>query len=318
VTVAGLTQATAIAAGSDHTCALRAGGTAQCWGSGAQGRLGNGSTSSSTSPVAVSGLDRAVTLATGEGHNCASRVDGTLRCWGANASGQIGDGTTTARSTPVQVAGLAGVVTAGAGRLYSCAVRSDGSARCWGANASGQLGTGTTTSFTTPIQVASLSSAFAIAAGEGGSHTCALRASGVPACWGLNQSGEVGDGTTTNRSLPTNVPSFAANIDPLILLAHRGKVADVLVFVACDEDRTVHIAVGLAQDDLGGDANRSFACTGRLETYPLKIVAHGHDRFAEGDGKADLVAEIRGHGVATEVLEWSRKVRLVTEPDLDD
>ena len=167
----------------------------------------------------------------------------------------------------------------------------------------------------TPAGVNDLSFAFAIAAGEGGSHTCALRATGVPSCWGLNSSGQLGDGTTTGRTAPVTVNSFAANIKPLAELRHHGHEIEVVAFVQCVEGQHVHVQVELLQDGTFGDGAKSYACTDRLEAYSIRVRMNGGAEFAEGIAQASLVAEIRDRGAVLEVLEWSRRIQVIAEDD---
>jgi Regulator of chromosome condensation (RCC1) repeat len=122
VTVSGLSKATAIAAGNQHTCALLSSGTVQCWGMGVNGELGNGTTTTNSStPLTVTALSMASAVAAREYHTCALLSDGTVQCWGANTSGELGNGTTTSSSTPVKVSGLSGVdIPGGRKRVQLC------------------------------------------------------------------------------------------------------------------------------------------------------------------------------------------------------
>ena len=139
--LSGAVEISASVAGG-FTCALLGDGTARCWGNNSSGELGDGSTVSSLTPLAVSDLTSAVAISTGFLHACATLSDGTVRCWGFNGHGQLGDGSTVSSSIPVAVSGLTRAKTISAGSDYACAVLDDLSARCWGSGANGQLGDG--------------------------------------------------------------------------------------------------------------------------------------------------------------------------------
>jgi alpha-tubulin suppressor-like RCC1 family protein len=209
--VIGLPSAASViaASGSQHTCAVTASGGAWCWGLNSNGQLGDGTTTSKSTPVAVSGLGNGVVAVVAGGwHTCAVTTSGGLQCWGYNGSGQLGDGTTTDRWTPAGVNGLSsGVAGVAAGQQQSCAVTTAGGLRCWGANGNGELGDGTTTSRSTPVQVNGLESqvtAFAV----GRWHACAVITDGDVLCWGRNEFGQVGDGSTATRLTPVRVLGF--------------------------------------------------------------------------------------------------------------
>jgi alpha-tubulin suppressor-like RCC1 family protein len=208
VDVVGLSERViAVSAGAHTTCALTAAGGVLCWGDG--GHTGDGTTIDRTTPVPAAGLGSGVTQITvGWAHACAALDDGTVRCWGANAQGSLGDGTTTASTVPVTVPGLTEVVGVTAGGLHTCALTSSGATTCWGYNAYGQVGNGSTSSpgasVLSPTDVVGLGSGVASIA-AGGYHTCAILDDASTRCWGLNGSGQLGDGTTENRSEPTAV-----------------------------------------------------------------------------------------------------------------
>ena len=155
VTVSGITTAVAIEAGVFHMCAILRDGTLQCWGRGEEGRLGNGSTANSSTPVTVSGIAPAA-IAPGAEHSCAVLRDGTMRCWGHNNFGQLGNGSpqgsfSTTPSGPVT--GITTAIGASSGAEHTCALLQDGSLRCWGRNVDGRIGNGTTTDAFTPVAV---------------------------------------------------------------------------------------------------------------------------------------------------------------------
>ena len=154
VSVSGLSGATQISGGRDHTCALVAGGQARCWGRNFDGKLGNGTSGSgsvtSTVPVAVAGLSGASQVSAGDQHTCALVAGGQARCWGDNSTGQLGDGTFVDSPVPIPVTGLSGASALDSGIEHTCAVVAGGQARCWGSNAFGNLGDGRLVFSTSP------------------------------------------------------------------------------------------------------------------------------------------------------------------------
>src|SRR5262249_61662043 len=125
-----------------------------------------------------------------------------------------------------------------------------------------------------------------VAVPAGGTHTCALRVDGAPFCWGANDFGQLGDGTTATRLTAVEVPSFRFNIDPAVVLRPPGRVATVTALVACPEDQQVKLTVVLTQGEAFGEGRAVEACTGRLERYPVTVPAHGPTFFEAGPAEA--------------------------------
>jgi alpha-tubulin suppressor-like RCC1 family protein len=168
-------------------------------------------------------------IALGSSHTCALASDGTVKCWGNNLSGQIGDGTATpVYWAPIVIAGLTNVIQIALGGGHTCALLSDRTVKCWGGNQTGELGYPTTTKCSdpanpattvdcsrTPTIVPGLATVTQIGvAGEEQSFetsglSCAVLADSTAKCWGVNTSGQLGDGTTTNRSSPVPVSGLS-------------------------------------------------------------------------------------------------------------
>jgi alpha-tubulin suppressor-like RCC1 family protein len=214
VDVAGLASGvTAIAAGDRYSCALTSGGGVRCWGYNEYGQLGDGTNTDSATPVDVAALASGVRAIDARGeHTCALMTAGGVKCWGANINGQLGDGTTASSGVPVDVAGLtSGVSAIAVGGEHTCALTNGGNLKCWGWNGKGQVGIGTTTDVDTPVDLPGLTGAVSAVA-AGGRHTCALMTAGGVSCWGYNEFGQLGDGTTSDSPMPVAVAGLPRSV----------------------------------------------------------------------------------------------------------
>jgi alpha-tubulin suppressor-like RCC1 family protein len=220
-------RAVELVAGFAHTCALLDTGKVRCWGHNAHGQLGYRHTRSigddeipaSAGEVDVGGSVRH--LAAGAWHTCAQLTTGAVRCWGRNESGQlglnhtrpIGDDETPASAGEVSLGGSVVQLATSSTSHHTCARLESGAARCWGRNAHGQLGLGHFQPIgddETPASQGGVNTGgIVLQLATGAEHTCALLSPGVLKCWGRNESGQLGLGTTASMSTP---PTTGVNL----------------------------------------------------------------------------------------------------------
>src|SRR5262249_24994318 len=137
-------------------------------------------------------------------HTVALTSTGQVLAWGGNNRGQLGNGTTTDSDTPVQgtlPAGVKGTEVRARG-FHSLAPTSTGQVLGWGGNQDGQLGNGTTTNSDIPLPVSLPAGTTVKAIGAGDAHSLAVTSTGQMLAWGFNATGDLGDGTTTDRHSP--------------------------------------------------------------------------------------------------------------------
>jgi len=185
------------------------GGTAYAWGYNADGELGDGDTTQSTTPVQVSlptGV-MATAMAAGASHSLAIDSGGKLYAWGSNARGELGNGSTTGSDIPVLVSLPPGVTASAiaAGGFHSLAIGSDGKLYAWGGNGNGQLGNGSTTDSSVPMVVTLPSGVTPTAIATGTYHSLVSGSNGKLYAWGYNNYGQLGNGSTTESHTPVLV-----------------------------------------------------------------------------------------------------------------
>ena len=157
------------------------------------------------SPPRVASAGVRACAPTGGGHTCGITTGRSLYCWGYNAAGTLGDGTTThPRLSPRRI-GTAGVwASVGPGTLHTCAISTGKSLYCWGYNDNGQVGDGTNESPRVSPKRIGAAGAWARVTGSIAT-SCAITTASSLYCWGDNDHGELGDGTTTPRFSPRKI-----------------------------------------------------------------------------------------------------------------
>ena len=218
-----------ISLGRSTSCAVTANGSAYCWGDNGFGQVGTNNRSDVLSPHLVSLGGQVSSVNVGFRHTCALLHNGSVYCWGENANGQLGDGTTTGTCplvngsgwnclSPVQALLPRSAVSITTGNDVSCAILDNYSAMCWGRNSTGQLGDGSVPCSGTGVDSCANSVPIYVQKPSNNTHfvqidtadimeghTCALVQNGSVYCWGANDFGQLGDGSTTERHSPVAV-----------------------------------------------------------------------------------------------------------------
>lgn len=201
LTIAG--DVVALSSGGQTTCETRSDGTARCWGRNDYGQFGNGTRTGGTTPAAVSGTGWAQVSTSGS-TTCGVKVDHSLYCWGLNNYGQTGRARSGPLTTPARVGTSNDWDQVAVAWSHACAVRRSGQLFCWGQNLRGQLGIGSVGGLrSAPTQVVGGGSWTSVEVG--GWHSCGIRTDGSAWCWGDNDFGALGDGTTARRDHPVAV-----------------------------------------------------------------------------------------------------------------
>ncbi|MBC7658088.1 MAG: hypothetical protein H7249_00115 [Chitinophagaceae bacterium] len=197
-----------VSAGEQASCVVVGPGV-KCWGTNSIGQLGIGAANRRPTPVAINPVDTTAKgfkyIKSGAFHACGLMMNGTVECWGRSEYGQLGNNSLVASPTPQIVTGLTQVKQLASGQYHACALSDlDGSVRCWGRDEGGQAGVDPVIqSQMVPIQVgANLGPAAFVATGF--NHSCAIFG-GAVWCWGVNDYGQLGNGTTSTTAIPVQV-----------------------------------------------------------------------------------------------------------------
>ncbi|OGL79633.1 hypothetical protein A3E39_00730 [Candidatus Uhrbacteria bacterium RIFCSPHIGHO2_12_FULL_60_25] len=213
-----LSDVKAVYAGYNFSVALKNNGTLWAWGDNQSSQLGIGVVGGPphVNPTQVVGLTNVVDMAAGGSFGLALTASGTVYAWGSNGYGELGIGTFVGHESPVQVTSLSQIRQISAGPTHAIALDNTGEVYAWGRNAYGQVGDGTLANSDMPVSVVGLMNVISVAAGGrqfNSGHSLALLADGTMKAWGLNSSGQLGDGTFTNRLTPVPVVGLT-NVRP--------------------------------------------------------------------------------------------------------
>ena len=251
-----------VSAGFAHSVALASDGTVFAWGQNNFGQLGNGSTASPNMPVAITMPALAGRVATqisaGGYHTLVVTNDGTVFAWGMGSSGQLGQGTNSGSNTAVGVtaASMANktIVQVSAGFYHSVALASDGTVHTWGQGTNGQLGNGTTSNSNVPIVVNSgtLAGKTITQVSAGSNFVTALASDNTIHAWGQGTTGQLGNGASTNSSVPVRVTATGVLAGKTITQISSGNSHSL----ALASDGTVY---GWGQGNFGQLGNAAFA-----------------------------------------------------------
>lgn len=263
-------------AGGSQTCALMGDDVFSCWGSNSYGQIGVGFTGHTRRAGGVTGLDSATTaIGVGSEHACAIHSGGVV-CWGDNRSGQLGNGSYLEASVPTAVVGLTtGALSISVKSNHTCALATGGVAKCWGENAKGQLGDGSQVERTAPVEVLGLGSGV-LQIATGSDFSCALTALHGVKCWGSNELGALGNGSTDDHFVAEDVMGLTSGISAISAGPARACAVLDAGSVKC---------WGVLRQELGGSSvsREPQDMTGFTSNITAITSGPGHDCVSVGD-----------------------------------
>ena len=193
------------------TCVLSLYYAMRCFGTNYYGQFGDGLTTGNGPSSAITDVQMVASMGS---TTCAIMLNATVMCWGRNQYGQVGNNVTSTSSQlfPATVMGInEPAMHLSTGEFFACAVTQSQGVKCWGRNWFGDLGDGTTTDSATAVSVLGLAEPVTNIS-LGNYHACVLTVNGSVQCWGYGLYGNIGDGATLSRSLPTYVKRLGAKV----------------------------------------------------------------------------------------------------------
>lgn len=301
---------TQVSAGYTHSLAVSSDGDVYAWGGNSYGRLGDGTTNDSDTPVRVPAPAgaRFVQVSASNVHSLALASDGTAYAWGFNHFGVLGDGTNTDAHTPVEVQAPSGVrfTEVASGYVHSMALGDDGLAYAWGSNGLGQLGDGTNISANAPGQVALPTGVRATSIASSQTTGAAVGDDGELYIWGMGTFGQLGDGTNDLTNAPTRVQQPAGvRLSRLGALDHH--------YLALGDDGHAYAWGSGALGTLGSGSHGSGASSNtpvpvRIESAVTSVDfggTSGSDLVDNADGTVSVTAPPHASGPVDVEVRWT-------------
>lgn len=312
-----------VSTGENHSCAISTVGSSWCWGSNSDGQLGIGELSTSSYPVAtylLPNLQKVTILESGGSHSCLLTTQGNLICWGLNDVGQVGDTQSDTGTVPHYIENVKFLKVA-LGTRHTCGLKSGGNIVCWGDNELGQLGNSSTLSSSVPVVAQLPEGATAREIATGDSHTCALLDNDDVMCWGSNSKGKLGDGSTTQRLVPTKVVQLhvtpSESINTTSGITHNGatisaefSTTDISSHRVLEYGTNEFLSGETSIIDLGHFGSVRQIATG--SHHSCMVIAGGYVKcWGDNSDGALGTGDDTSHAQPTDVKDLSGQVRVV-------